>query len=229
MKKIFSLTAAVACAVLLSGCNDKDSDYHSFGLTSSISNEGIVMVYSDQPGDVLTVQSTDSWKANTGCDWLMFTESGSSTAERHIDYAYGSAETAMLPLTFAANNTGSVRVAAIRFTANGREAGIQYVQLYFMNVTDPAPSYTDASRFAGATFTKEVEASATSATIAFTLQSAATLASDQNWLTLSETSFAAGEHEVTLTLDPNTTGADRFANLTLLSSTGAKTMITVKQ
>ena len=220
---------AVSAMLCLGSCEEKDPSYHVLAATSYASGEPIVFVYADQLCDTVSLRTTDPWTAATGCNWLLFAESGKSTHSGQMEYEYGVEKIFVMPMTLEANTGSALRHAMVKFTANGRNAGLQYVQLYHMNVSNPAPKYADASSFTDATFTKKVAASAASVGVSFTLYADATLSTEQGWVSVPETSFTRGTHDITLTLQPNTSGADRTADITILSSTGAKTVIAIVQ
>lgn len=231
MRKYISYFVGVVVSAMLclSSCNEKDVSYHILAVNSYASGEPIVFVYADQLQDTVSLRTTDPWTASTGCNWMLFSESGKSTHSGQMVYEYGVEKVFVMPMKLEANTGSAPRYAALKFTANGRNAGLQYVQLYHMNVINPAPKYADASSFTDVTFTKKVAASTASVGVSFTLYADATLSTGQDWVSLPETSFTRGTHDITLTLQPNTSGADRTADITILSSTGAKTVIAIVQ
>ena len=230
MRKFFLLTCVALCAVFtMTGCSESDPSYHTMSITSRLTDSPVVRLFADQVRDTVVVRTTDAWKADTQCDWLLFELTGSRTDEANFDYEYGTEKAYARVLTIVPNTTDAMRFTAVRLRANNHDAFLQYVQLNHLNVIDPVVSYTDASAFKGATFTKKVGAAAQEASITVQLYAAATLSSDQSWLTIAEPSLEAGMNTVALNVEQNTTGAERTANLTLLSTTGAKTVVTVVQ
>ena len=158
-----------------------------------------------------------------------FTQTGTKTDESSFDYVYGTEKLFVRPVSIMPNTTDAVRLTAVKLTANGHSVSLQYLQLYHLNIVDPAAVYTDASAYAGASFTKRVGAAAQTATVTAVLYADATVSSDQDWVAIEQTSLSKGDATVTLAIDQNNTGAERKANVTLLSSTGAKTTVTVVQ
>jgi len=208
MKKITLLMCAVLCTMLtMNSCSESDPNYHTLGITSRLTDGPIVGLYADQTDDTLMLRSTDPWVADTQCSWKVF----------------------LRPVSIEPNTTDAVRRTAVLLKANGHTISLLYLQLNHLNVVEPAVVYTDASTYVGASFSKKVGAAAQTTTVSAVLYADATISSDQEWLAIEQTSLAKGDNTVTLTIGQNTTGAERKANVTLLSSTGAKTTVTIVQ
>ena len=230
MKRITLFLCAGLCAMLmLTSCSESDPSYHTLGITSRIIDGPLVGLYADQMSDTLVLRTTDSWIADTQCNWMTFTQTGTKTDESTFDYVYGTEKLFVRPVSIMPNTTDAVRLTAVKLTANGHSVSLQYLQLYHLNIVDPAAVYTDASAYAGASFTKRVGAAAQTATVTAVLYADATVTSDQDWVAIEQTTLSKGDNTVTLAIDQNDTGAERKANVTLLSSTGAKTTVTVIQ
>ena len=207
MKKITLLMCVVLCTMLtMNSCSESDPNYHTLGITSRLTDGPIVGLYADQTGDTLMLRSTDPWVAD-----------------------YGSEKVFLRPVSIEPNATDAVRRTAVLLKANGHTISLLYLQLNHLNVVEPAVVYTDASTYVGASFSKKVGAAAQTTTVSAVLYADATISSDQEWLAIEQTSLAKGDNTVTLTIGQNTTGAERKANVTLLSSTGAKTTVTIVQ
>ena len=230
MKKITLLMCAVICTMLtMNSCSESDPNYHTLGITSRLTDGPIVGLYADQTDDTLMLRSTDPWVADTQCSWMLFTQTGTQKDEEKFDYVYGSEKVFLRPVSIEPNTTDAVRRTAVLLKANGHTISLLYLQLNHLNVVEPAVVYTDASTYVGASFSKKVGAAAQTTTVRAVLYADATISSDQEWLAIEQTSLAKGDNTVTLTIGQNTTGAERKANVTLLSSTGAKTTVTIVQ
>ncbi|MBR1917190.1 MAG: BACON domain-containing protein [Bacteroidaceae bacterium] len=230
MKKITFLMCAVLCTMLtMNSCSESDPNYHTLGITSRLTDGPIVGLYADQTGDTLMLRSTDPWMADTQCSWMLFTQTGTQKDEEKFDYVYGREKVFLRPVSIEPNTTDAVRRTAVLLKANGHTISLLYLQLNHLNVVEPAVVYTDASTYVGASFSKKVGAAAQTTTVSAVLYADATISSDQEWLAIEQTSLAKGDNTVTLTIGQNTTGAERKANVTLLSSTGAKTTVTIVQ
>lgn len=229
MKKIFSLTAAFAVALGLGSCSSDEDTFHYFGIDSDLGSGVVQYVYADQSGDTIRVRTTDSFDASTDASWLRFAENGSSTLSKNVKYVYGGIESIKVPVVFDVNNSSERRVTAVDFVANGHRSTMVYVQLYYHRILTPAPTFTNEDLREGAVFSKVVESSTTTDSIAFTLYDNATLSSSDEWLSVPEQSYAAGTHTVYFNMEPNNTLTDRTAHITLRSANGAKSVINITQ
>lgn len=229
MKKFFYLSAIFAFAALLSSCNSDEDSYHMFSVDSDLGKTTYPDVFVDQSIDTLRIHTTDSFEANTNCDWLSFGETNSATISKKVNYAYGSIATFNLAIKFGVNNGDKARITYINFIANGRTTARGYKQWNCHNIFDPMPTFTDPETKTVAVFNKMVESTAPTDSIAFTLYDNATLSSDAEWLSAEQTTFAAGTHVVKLSIERNPTLAERAAKLTLRSENGGKSIINITQ
>ena len=229
MKKFFTLSAIFATVALMSGCNDEEDSFHAIYINSDITTGNILPIYADQSGDTLRVQTTDSFEANADGGWVTFAETNSATISKAVNYAYGNVVTFKLGVKFSPNTSDATRYSNVIFKANGREAGVGYVQAHFHDILNPKGTYTDKITHKDIVFGKSVESTTMLDSIAFTLYDKATLSSDADWLTVRESSFEAGTHTVYLDIKPNDAITERTARLTLLSDNGAKSTIHITQ
>jgi len=218
-----------AAAIFATSCEKDDDNHHYFGVTSQINGGPIVKAYADQTVDTLSIESTDTWKGTSEASWITFNDTKSQTESKTVQYVYRNIYTFSIPLTIGANTGSTLRSSIIKFDANGRTAGIQYQQAYWLNIIDPAPKFENEAASTGLKLEKEVTKSTLSTTIGFIIYNDATLASDADWARPATTEFSKGTNTVTIAMDDNTSGAARSAHLTLKSSTGAQSVITITQ
>lgn len=212
--------AAVFAATALTAClNTPDNEMH---MTTFYPLEaGGKVLYADQLSDTTTVASYDSWDASVsftnGGDWLSISPKSAEVAAGYCLYQ-------TMRLTSTENTTGYARQAAIYVTPHTdaiSTIAMGVTQYAWLNITVPQPTYTTSSlTTAEATFSSALTADATEASLAFTVyQDSATVESDAEWLSIPSDirALAAGGHGLSLTVQPNTSAAERTAHVTLRS------------
>ena len=229
MKKIVSILALLMGAfAFFASCSD-DPDSHTIGVRSVTSNSNLVSYYADQTHDSVNVVSTDSWVANTNCDWINFKQTARPTINYHINYVYGQALTKSECIVINPNTTGQDRTTAITVEANNRTVALQVKQLGNLNITKPARNMTGGTDL----FVTKLQRGAGAVKIAFTVYNDAILTTENSWLHVLDNDFAGTrfgqQFEATINYDANATGAERRGAVKLVSVTGATTEIAVVQ
>ncbi len=227
-KSFFHTLLLLGCMFALSSCDDDDPDYHVVGVTSTTVTTSPVMYYADQQSDSLKITTTDSWTADTDCDWITFRQTGSSTHSGTAEYSYGNVYTFTEAITILPNTTGETRYTTVKVSANDRTIGLYLTQADYLNITNPAKSATGLLSSDG-DFVKSVEGSDTETPIGFYLYATATLQTSTSWITVPGDTYGLGSNTATLTLQSNTTGSERTGTVTVVSSSGPTTNITIKQ
>ena len=185
MKKIVSILAVLMGAfAFFASCSD-DPDSHTIGVRSVTSNSNLVSYYADQAHDSVNVVSTDSWVANTNCDWIKFKQTASQTINYRINYVYGTALTKSECIVINPNTTGQDRTTAITVEANNRTVSLQVKQLGHLNITKPAKNMTGGTDL----FAMKLQRGAGAVKIAFTVYHDATLTTETSWLHVSDNVF----------------------------------------
>lgn len=231
MKKRLAIAlAALPCLLaLMAGCSNDDPDVHTLNIRAVSSDSNPIAYYADQTADSIEVVSTDTWQANTNCDWIKFRQSSSATIGYTIKYVYGQALSQKERVVIAANTTGEDRTTTVTVDANNKKVGLVVKQFGHLNVTTPAKSQTVNT----SQFIMRLKAAATTAKVAFRIYANAQLTTADSWITVPDDVFEASskgaEHETTISLAANTTGAERTGKITLKSTTGATTDIKVVQ
>lgn len=213
-----------------------DSTYEYHATSFYPSNESII-TYADQDRDTILVISYDSWTLTNTCDWLTVKVADSQVDDISIKVASGYYDVTRLDFYPEPNTTSSTRSTVIRVVSSYSDTGtlgVYFYQYPFLHITNPSPL---AGSDGNATFTLYVEGDAVSSSdevdtsISFYVYDEnATLSSSDSWVTPEQTSgFTTGvELTIPLTIEANTTGAQRTATLTLTSS-GITNTITIVQ
>ena len=161
MKKIVSILAVLmGTFAFFASCSD-DPDSHTIGVRSVTSNSNLVSYYADQTHDSVNVVSTDSWVANTNCDWINFKQTARPTINYHINYVYGQALTKSECIVINPNTTGQDRTTAIIVEANNRTVALQVKQLGYNDAiltTENSWLHVLDNDFAGTRFGQQFEA-----------------------------------------------------------------------
>lgn len=229
MKHLLSILAlATGVTFFTTSCDSDDPEYHTLRIGVQATTDYPVVYYADQTADSLVLFSTDSWKADTKCDWIKFKETSTSKASGLLNYKYGVEYRNTRALTISINTTGEDRNTTVLVEANKHTAGMQIYQRGHLNITDPLKS-------AGLTteeydFYKKLGAGDPTTTIAFTLYSGtATITTQDSWIGVSNETFEKGNNETTLTLQVNQTGTKRTGKVTIKSTTGVNSDIYIIQ
>lgn len=230
MKKLPLFLALTLCAsVFLAGCSKDDPDMHTLNIRAVSSDSNPIGYYADQTSDSVEVVSTDSWNANTNCDWIKFRQTALSTVGYKFAYVYGQALSKKERIVLDANTTGEDRMTTINVEANGKKVGLVVKQLGHLNVTEPAKSQTVNTPL----FVMRLNGGAASAKVAFTVYDRTRITTEDTWITVSGDVFEGTckgvAFETSVSLASNTTGVERTGKVTLVSATGAKTDIEVVQ
>ncbi len=214
MKKYLFLIPLLA-SLLTIACN-KETEYHQTrflrpGITA-------LRVYADQKVDSISFETTESYELSSNASWCIVPDEYKSLKNPYTNaiilcYAW---------LQFEANTTGSNREAIIHLGAGDYSIDAYVVQVPYLCVTSPA-------RLNEQLLPLTCAADAESAKLCFTTFDSWTLTTEADWLTIGEPNgFVVENKEVTLTLQPNTTTADREATV-VLTSRGVAQNIIVKQ
>lgn len=213
MKKLLFMLPLMAI-ILMMGCSKK-SDYHMSRFLRP--NDGGLYVYADQEWDSVSFETTESYNLSSNVSWFKVPDEYSSFKNPYTDavllsYAW---------LQFEPNTTGEMRYGLLHLAAGDYSVDATIIQLPFLNVTNPVrQGYVLAPLV--------IDATTSSASLAFTAYSNWSLSTDSDWLTFEATSGAAGERRVMITTELNTTDEDRTAKV-LLTSRGVTQEITVTQ
>lgn len=234
MKKF--LIPFAALMLTLTAC-DSENEFHQ----TSFNKNGITM-YADQTKDSIILYYADDWTATlSDASWASLlnvekTDQGEILSETKVNTLSGTVEKgAMLmaaPIFVATepNASGRMRYTNI-IVRSYNEGAVAVTQLPVLNITFPYYSFKNGTEFSSENiqFINNYNANATAGNVVFTVYSNdATLTSDQSWCVPEETAFTAGQHEVALALQPNTTNKERTATLTLTSA-GVSTAIIINQ
>ena len=211
-KKIFAAAgAAMLAMVMFSGCSTDDNEYHITAFYPTKAN-GIQM-YADQTVDSIFVQSADAWTVTVSGSW--FTVSPTTSGEIPAGYVMRS----KLTLSASQNTTGTTRSGQIRIDGYD-QIGMPVHQFSWLNITSPSGTVTstEGGVATGATFEQSVTASTTTLTVAFTnYQDGAVISGGADWITLPDSTYAAGSHTLVLAAEENKTTTARTATFTLTS------------
>lgn len=226
--KCLSLALVVTMAA---GCDsDNNNDFEQLGLYPLTG--GATVLYADQTEDSITVVSSRAWILTADSAWMgLRGEVSNKTIQGQPTAGYQTS------VNLECNNTGNVRVAAIRLTDNHRTVGRIYLQTYWLDIEYPeasfpsgTPEISNPASFNNVTFALEIPRDSTGEYIDFTIHaSQARLSTDASWISPREVTTQRGSHSVKLECAPNTTGSDRSAVYTLTTSNGISTPITVIQ
>ncbi|MBR6375699.1 MAG: BACON domain-containing protein [Alloprevotella sp.] len=222
MKKLFSCLLSVAAVVGLASCSDAGDEYHSTYFDSI--GLGGVEIYADQSEAHVNLVSLDTWTARVDAEWFSITPT-----EAYVPAGYQLTQD--IKITTTPNTSGMVRSGAIRVQAFAEVATIVR-QLPWLNIRRPVQYITKGETDSDPLQVRcevTVGASATALPLDFTTYAPeATLQSDQPWITIEEPALKAGDHAISLTLEPNTVTEPREATLTLISG-GVEAKIKVTQ
>ena len=225
MKKLF-LGLLITALALTSCDNGSDYSYEELGIYPVV--EGPYVVYPDQEVDSFTLVSSRSWKATVEGEWIILDPAYSyrQTASQEI-------KTLVCPIYFNTNTTGDVRIGYLKVDGNKRRVGRMYMQTYWLNITLPQVTFasgTTTEDYKGANFQLNATKDEVTKNIEFNIYAEqATLTTEADWVTLPQNKFESGNHKLEITLEPNTTGAERKAVLRLSTSNGISTDIVLTQ
>ena len=214
MKKNFlALAGATFLALaMLSGCDTEGDTYHITAFYPTQSS-GMIM-YADQTVDSIWVQSADAWTAKVTASWLVITPTSSG------EIPEGYIMQTKLTLTAAQNTTGTTRSSQINVDGYDK-IGMPVYQFGWLNITSPSGTVTNTSAdgiATGAKFEQSVSAKTTALTVAFrNYQDGATISGGADWVSLPDSTYAAGSHTLTLAAEENTSTEARTATFTLTS------------
>lgn len=229
MKHLLGILAlAIGVTFFTASCDSDNPDYHALRIEVQSTTDYPVVYYADQTADSLVLFSTDSWKADTKCDWIKFKETSTSYASGLLNYKYGVEYRNTRALAISVNTTGEDRSTIVSIEANKHSIGMQVYQRGHLNITNPIKSaglITDEHDFQ-----KRLGAGDPTATIAFTLyQGTATISTQDSWIDVSSETFEKGDNETILTLQVNKTGTKRTGKVTIKSTTGVNSDIYIIQ
>lgn len=230
MKRFLNLVLCATLAMgLASSCSSEDPDYHTIGISSTTVKTIPVRYYADQLTDTLLILSTDTWQANTNASWMTFAKTNSAKCSGEVTYSYGAQFTFKETVKLQANQGADFRETDVNVSANGKTIVLKVSQSNRLNVTDPMVTPEGGNPMDVGRFVKTVDKNATATTIGFRVFNSAELTTTADWITLSQTEFAADTHTTNLTMQPNTTGTTREGVVSLKSSTGVVTDIIIRQ
>lgn len=227
MKRI-SLYLLSAAALFAAGCSDNDVEVHQTFFYPQ-RPQGMI-VYADQPSDTTRLFSLDSWTLRSSApEWFTCTPDA-------FDVPPGYSSATLITANFQPNTTGEVRSGQIQVD-NFDKIGMQVTQYSWLNVIMPAGAMLPTSNAGADTqqnteyqFEMRLKANSADTIVVFrTYRPNATISSNAEWAQPDQTSFAAARRDtVRIALQPNQTGADRTATLTLTSA-GVSTPIRLVQ
>ena len=233
--KALHFLSYMCIACLFTACDDGDDSFHYLSIpTKSV-------IYADQTTDTLNIISSDSWTASQSSNWL-------SMEYNKYDNKSAGGASKMVPLTLLPNTTDQVRGTYIKVTSNKKSLSRSKIQVYWMNIIRPRATYTGETHNPGnwtmsdnitdlkASFSLTDSASVDRDSILFYLyDKSATLQSNVDWITIENSEFTRPEGDAVrlkkayYRLNRNTTNTNRTAVLTLKSSNGVSTPITITQ
>ncbi|MCD8305015.1 MAG: hypothetical protein LUC86_09375 [Prevotellaceae bacterium] len=233
MRKAFILLAA---AGLLASC-DKESYRHAISMSNPYPGTYGAM-YADQPKDTIVFTTFDSYRATTTDTWITIDP---GLAEMEIENSYYGYYQIGIPVTFEPNTTGETRVGEISIYNYGPNdwsatATASYLQLGWLNVTRPQPSYEYNSSLGYpqmATFELTDTAMQVTDTLTFVVYGdwELSLPEEQEsevFVTLLSASGQAGSVKAPIALEENATKEER-RNTINLTSRGVTTPLVIKQ
>lgn len=232
MKKLIIAAVALLSAVSLQSCIDGDNESHGTAIYNNLGTNAPTELYADQTLDSMFVMSYDSWeasvKATEGGEWLTITPTNCK-----VPVGYVVTQSVYLKMT--PNTTGKIREAAVGINSSYPEYGTLMTYIYqypWLNITAPVPTYSKkkGSNEVVATFATKLAAKDTYAVLGCATYAEATLKSDANWLIVNNEDqvLKPGSHGIKFVVDPNNTGAEREAHVTLTSN-GVSNVITYTQ
>lgn len=230
MKQLHFLSLILLGAVVaFSSCSDSESTYHTLGITSASTSSDYALIYADQPTDVLKINSTDNWTASTTASWISFPPAGTNSISQGPTYKNSSDSTYSATINIQPNTTGNTRLGVVRVETNKHHVGLPVYQVGYLNITSITPTFSDPTNHNGASFTLTALREETSVSVSFDIYQPATITTSADWVTVETDHYSAGNNTAQFTLEPNTTGQSRTATLTITSSCGARTSITLTQ
>lgn len=212
-----------------SACSDSENTFHTLAITAASTSSDYALVYADQQTDVLKVRSTDNWTASTAATWISFPPAGTNSISQGPTYNASSDSTYSATINIQPNTTGETRLGAVRVETNKHHVAMPVYQVAYINITSITPVFSDPTNRTGASFALTALAAETSVSISFHLYQSATLTASADWVTVETAQYSHGDNTAQLTLEPNTTGQSRTATITLTSSCGVRTDITLTQ
>ena len=213
MKKLLFLPL-LALLLLPLGCN-KETEYHRARFLRP--DNVALYVYADQEWDSVSFETTESYTLSSLAEWCVIPEEHQS-----LTIPYSNALVCCYAwLHFDANTTGEQRHTFLHLDAGEYSIDANVIQLPFLCVTNPV-------QFGEVLLPLNVGADTEQATLVFTVFAPWTLTTDCEWLTLATAAGRAGDWNVVVSFQPNTTSEDRTATLTL-TSRGVSEAITIVQ
>ena len=214
-KFFFSL---ICCTILLTSCNVND-EHHS----TMFSKQNVLM-YADQEEDSVFFACTDPWKITAYEDWLTI-----DPLELKAIPSGAVNSVTKLTITTTANNTGKMRKSIVEINTF-QPAGFYIQQYSWLNINmTGGVSEKDGDGNMKMNFRAVAPGMQHVTTVYFTVyKDGATLTSNADWVTLEESTFDKGEHEVKVNIAANPSEEERKAILTLTSN-GVSTPIEIPQ
>ena len=215
MKLLKTLPLIAVIITLFAACN-KENEYH----TSRFLRPGTtaLYVYADQYLDSISFETTESYTLSTNASWCRVPESYKQFVNPYSNaiilcYAW---------LEFEANKSDEIRGCIVHLDAGDYSVDAYVMQFPFLCITNPV-------RQGEVLFPLTCEAKDTEATLSFTTFADWTLKVEEgDWVALTVDSGSSGSNDVKITMQPNTTDAERSATI-VLTSRGISDRITVQQ
>lgn len=214
-KLLFPALAGVAVLFSMVAC-DNENEFHS--VYFPVNPLGAQTLYADQEVDTIYLYSTDSWQASPVGGWFTITPTSLTMSATTLPLH-------KIVLTTTPNTSGSARNGSLQVSAHDNiQLGIY--QTAVLHIIAPSGVVDEDNK---PLFKQSIAATAGTAMMKFHVyKDGATLSTDSQWLMPFETTFNAGEHEVTLTAEANTSTQERTATFTLTSN-GVSTNILYTQ
>ena len=224
---------AIAASALVTSCIE-DEELGQYSAYFMPTRPTGIELYADQTRDSTTIVSTISWdittQATTGEDgWLRFSPGKADVVPNGQLFQ-------RVNITAEANTTGYIRESLMKVNLQtDRIDGIAMPvrQLGWMDITVPQPRFTTDDKatmqpiFESTLHSFPTRRSSDLCHI-FTM---ATLKSDAEWLVIPEElqSIRGGDRTLTFSVEPNHTGTERTAHVTLTSTLGCSNVATFIQ
>lgn len=231
--KLKNLLLAAVAVLGLASCNEGSNEYHSTYFYPLTANG--IETYADQQQDSIRVMSYDTWTLNNTSDWLTVKIGNSQTNQIKVEIPAGYFNLSRLDLFMQPNTSGTVRTADLQVVSSYGKIGMVYTsvtQYPFLNITTPLVKKDAEGNYSfSLDLPQKTNKENATSFITFTVYTEdAQLTSSADWLTLDKTQgfTKSVKEKVTLTAQPNTTGAARSAQLSLTSG-GVTSVITVNQ
>lgn len=231
MKK--TILFPVALSALIMSCS-KESYRHQIAIEHPSAPS---VVFADQTRDSVVFYTFDSYEVKSNnSDWITVLSSKNYPSSAKLDNLYYMFYRVPVFLEIAPNTTGKVRSGYVTIRSYGEDdwnttAYAEYYQLYWHNITSPAPkySYTDMD-VTGVTYAATDSALQLTDTIRFTAHAPWTIeAATDSYITPKILSGQAGVQKIPLDIEPNATATKRETTITIKSDNGASTPITYTQ